>query len=61
MKHRCVVGLWRNKREWHSKGQRFDPSHLRQMDIGRTSTFSKAVLPLKFDSDVKAEKEGQGF
>ena len=31
------------------------------MDIGRTSIISKAVSPLKFDSDVKTEKEGQGY
>ena len=42
-------------------GQGFNSPRLHQMDIGRTSIISKAVSPLKFDSDVKTEKEGQGY
>ena len=42
-------------------GRGFETYHHRQMDIGRTPTFLKAVSPLKFASDVKTEKESQGY
>ena len=44
----------------HPRGRGFESLQVHQMDIGRTSIISKAVSPLKFDSDVKTEKEGQG-
>ena len=45
----------------HPRGRGFESLQVHQMDIGRTSIISKAVSPLKFDSDVKTEKEGQGY